>query len=420
MAVKEANSNYKSFTFNGISAADYGVYVTDVNVFNSAERAVEYITIPGRNGSFALDHGRFENITVVYDCALGQDTDTDFVTAISDFRNALASAKGYQRLEDEMNPDEYRMAVFSKGLEAPTLNQQTATFKVEFNCKPQRFLNSGETAVSVASGGAITNPTLFDAKPLLQVWGYGDISINGETVSIDNTVIGEVTLVSSVSGGTTSFPTYQLNRGDNVTLNTPPLYEAYANVQFLTKFEQIVDSVSVSVDYGETNVSRVYAYGGDNTPFAYIILWLEPFEIDYLTTTRATENIRLSLTVNYTDGNGVQQADIEYYTVSLTYADAQFTLAANIETMTELIYSVSKNLRMGAVTAYSTKSALGEPLYFDLDIGEAYKYEDTEIVSVNNAVSFPVSLPVLAPGANTIEYDNTVTQFKVVPRWWKV
>lgn len=420
MAIETTNARYEGFIFDGLNSRDFGVYVQDVEVFGAPTRDVEMISIPGRNGEYAMDNGRFNNIQIKYVCALGADTQSDFNTAISDLRNWLASKKGYKRLEDEINTGEYRMAVFKDGLEVPTLNKKTGTFDVVFDCKPQRFLNSGETAVSVASGGAITNPTLFDAKPLLQVWGYGDISINGETISIDNTVIGEVTLVSSVSGGTTSFPTYQLNRGDNVTLNTPPLYEAYANVQFLTKFEQIVDSVSVSVDYGETHVRRVYAYGGDGTPFAYIILWLEPFEIDYLTTTRATENIRLCLSVNYTDGNGVQQADIEYYTVSLTYADAQFTLAANIETMTELVYSVSKNLRMGSITAYSTKSALGEPLYFDLDIGEAYKYEDTEIVSVNNAVSFPVSLPVLAPGANTIEYDNTVTQFKVVPRWWKV
>lgn len=199
MAVKEANSNYKSFTFNGISAADYGVYVTDVNVFNSAERAVEYITIPGRNGSFALDHGRFENITVVYDCALGQGTDVDFATAISDFRNALASAKGYQRLEDDMNPAEYRMAVFSKGLEAPTLNQQTATFKVEFNCKPQRYLKSGETAISVESGDTVTNPTPFDASPILAMKGHGTVVLNDDSITIANDPIGNLLLSSGAN-----------------------------------------------------------------------------------------------------------------------------------------------------------------------------------------------------------------------------
>ena len=93
MAITPANSNYKSFTYNGISARQYGVYITDVNVFDSAQRQVEYITIPGRNGQFALDHGRFENVTVKYSCAMGADSDTDFADAISDFRNAEAKKK---------------------------------------------------------------------------------------------------------------------------------------------------------------------------------------------------------------------------------------------------------------------------------------------------------------------------------------
>lgn len=33
---------------------------------------------------------------------------------------------------------------------------------LEFNCKPQRFLNSGDTAQTIStSGGTITNPTAF-------------------------------------------------------------------------------------------------------------------------------------------------------------------------------------------------------------------------------------------------------------------
>ena len=75
---------------------------------------------------------------------------------------------------------------------------------------------------------------------------------------------------------------------------------------------------------------------------------------------------------------------------------------------------------VGAVSAYSTKSALGEPLYFDMDIGEAYKVEDGEIISVNNAVSFPAELPVLQPGPNSIAFDNTVDELDIVPRWWEV
>lgn len=78
------------------------------------------------------------------------------------------------------------------------------------------------------------------------------------------------------------------------------------------------------------------------------------------------------------------------------------------------------NITRGDITGYSTKSALGEPLYFDLDIGEAYKYEGDSIVSINNAVTIPAQLPTLKSGENTITYDRTITQFKVVPRWWEV
>ena len=68
----------------------------------------------------------------------------------------------------------------------------------------------------------------------------------------------------------------------------------------------------------------------------------------------------------------------------------------------------------------SSQSVLGNPLYFDLDIGEAYKIENGSTVSVNNAVTIPAELPTLPPGDTTFTYDNTITQFKVVPRWWKV
>ena len=71
--------------------------------------------------------------------------------------------------------------------------------------------------------------------------------------------------------------------------------------------------------------------------------------------------------------------------------------------------------------AYSTKPvADNTPVYIDLDIGEAYKVKNNEVVSVNKRVQMPAVLPSLKPGSNTITYDNTITSFKVAPRWWKV
>jgi phage-related protein len=55
-------------------------------------------------------------------------------------------------------------------------------FTLTFNCKPQRFLRSGEYSIPVTSGATVYNPTLFDAKPLIRVYGKGSITVNGETM----------------------------------------------------------------------------------------------------------------------------------------------------------------------------------------------------------------------------------------------
>lgn len=425
MAVKEANSKYKSFTFNGISAADYGVYVTDVNVFNSAERAVEYITIPGRNGSFALDHGRFENITVVYDCALMQDTDVDFVTAISDFRNALASAKGYQRLEDDMNPDEYRMAVFSKGLEAPTLNQQTATFKVEFNCKPQRYLKSGETAVSVSSGDTVTNPTPFDASPILEIDGTGAVDIGANQIVLGLEKVGTVNLAAAndtgaIGSGITSTlrNTGTLNTGDVITVAAGSVAAFTVGGEPLISEPREVSNIAVAGDLEcSATANVVFQYNH----FAHFTVTVGAVRFQNGTSETKTATLTADIAVDTNGGNPFVTKHITA-TLAMAYNASSGTVTFSIEytTFPEPLFTTNNNSRLNAITGDSTKSTLTGTTVIDLEVGEAYQTIDGETVSVNNVVSIPADLPTLVSGANAITYDNTITSLRVIPRWWKV
>ena len=431
MAVKPANSNYHTFTFNGVRAADYGIYVTDVNVFNSAARDVEYIQIPGRDGAFALDRGRFQNISVVYKCAMTQDTDEDFATAISEFRNAIASTKGYKRLEDDIHINEYRMGVFSKGLEAPTLNTKTATFDVEFDCKPQRWLKVGNNPVYIASGGTLTNPTLFDSHPLLQVWGYGNIGINGETISIADDVIGNITIRDAETSETTyfedgikrTFSAAKLNNGDTLELGSTVFrMTVLCNSGVSMRSEDARRVVSESVLFDSVRIG--YTSGVGISGF-----WLE-------ITTKHLQFYKSSGGVLLAGSVGVEFEYRQDGTVNTGNVEVTFNITRGVEGDNNYIqvtpYTLNgadadilrvnmQRVKFGAITGYSTKSALGEPLYFDLDIGEAYKIEDGETISVNNAVTIPAKLPTLKSGENTITYDNnTITQFKIVPRWWEV
>ena len=212
-----------SIIFGGVDSADYGIYIGGEGVFNAPQRDVEMIEIPGRNGAFALDRGRFKNIEVTY-TAINHEPDlATFSANLEAFRNALASQKGYQRLEDTFHPDEYRMAAFVNGLEIEPIEYNTAAeFEITFDCKPQRFLTSGETAVTVASGGTLTNPTLFEASPLLEVIGYGDITFEGQTVTLNDVPYGDLKVgnaeTTELSVLATNIDTSRLNSGDVITL----------------------------------------------------------------------------------------------------------------------------------------------------------------------------------------------------------
>lgn len=157
------------FTFGEYDSRDFGVFITRDGVYNAPRRVYRQIQVPGRNGDLMLDEGRFENIDVTYPCLIY----AGFNANIEGLRNALLSQKGYVRITDSYHPDEYRLGCFSEEISVvPKVLGDGGTFEVTFNCKPQRFLLSGEIPVVIGvPGGAensITNPTLFASKPLIR------------------------------------------------------------------------------------------------------------------------------------------------------------------------------------------------------------------------------------------------------------
>jgi len=420
MALNTTASNFKGFTFDTYNSKNYGVYLTGAGVYNAPVRAVEMVSIPGRNGAFALDQGRFENIEVTYHASIVADNETDFANGIANFRNAICSKVGYQRLEDEYNPDEYRMAVYKSGLDVTPKMLRTGEFDIVFDCKPQRFLKSGETAVSVANNGTISNPTYFDAKPVLQVWGYGEIDINGEPLKINSEALGEVNLYTGHDLNPDLYYEFNLNNtnllnnGDTITAD----FELLTNIRYAQGYTpNLVQRIQYSYfDYADgvimpgynriiisTNLTVTFTAGTSATkpnPYAEAYFSLRCY--DGSLTHDAELKIRLYL--QYSSANKRIVA-----TPSLVWSGDQTGITNTTQEYDDVI-----------ITGDSTQSALGQPIYFDLDIGEAYKIENNNLIEVNNAVTIPSELPTLKPGTNTITYDNTVTQFKIVPRWYKV
>lgn len=170
-----------AFTFGGVTSTDYGVQISGESVFSSPEREYDFVQIPGRNGDLTIDRGRYSNIEVTYP---GFIVDS-FTSNIEGLRSALGSKRGYQRLTDTYHPDEYRLGVFTGGVNPePILSNTAAEFNISFNCKPQRFLTSGEGAQTFSASGTITNPTQFEARPLVVVNGLGSVGIGDVTITL--------------------------------------------------------------------------------------------------------------------------------------------------------------------------------------------------------------------------------------------
>lgn len=170
-------------TFAGRSTHDFGIWISGESTFSAPERNVESQEVAGRNGSLLFDKGNFKNMTVKYPAFIKEG----MPNKIRDFLNFAGSQIGYQRLEDTYHPYEYRMGRFKPNMtiDSSGYMNRSGKFTLEFDCKPQRFLKSGEEITTLEADGVILNRTLQNAKPLLRVYGTaGAIEIGAETIEI--------------------------------------------------------------------------------------------------------------------------------------------------------------------------------------------------------------------------------------------
>lgn len=171
----------RKFWFAGHCCEEFGIVCSGSSTFAAPERDVTVVDIPGRNGTLTIDNGRYKNITITYPAAVPRE----FSARAAAIRAWLLGPTGYRRLEDEYQPDGYRLARFAGPLEfdAGFLNR-SASMNLAFDCMPQRWLKSGEYAQPIANGQTLYNPTGFEALPLIEVelTGEAALQVGGITV----------------------------------------------------------------------------------------------------------------------------------------------------------------------------------------------------------------------------------------------
>ena len=403
---------FKGLTFGDINSKDYGVYIEGQSAFNAPQRDVELIEIPGRNGAYVHDMGRYSNIEVTYPAGLFGHSESEFAEKISNFRNAICSKKGYQKLTDDYNPDEYRMGVYSSGLDVKPAILRAGEFDLKFNCKPQRFLTSGDVPVSVESGDTLTNPTLFESKPLIECKGYGSIGINGQEIEVTLEPLGLVVVASSKSGsmataleidldtsGLVTGDTIELEAGSKLNENT---LRSYSSLSGATATVSTADDISFTTNVGTTWLSMAVTFPSIGFVFG--------------TAKTVNYSFSLDLTKNGTTYNIAYTGSIVYDGASTITVSFSRTIPAG----SGLYNSGYPQFGSNPITAESNMTIGNNAVYIDLDIDEAYMIVDDVPVSLNNSVILGATPPTLMPGVNEITYDNTITNFKITPRYWKL
>lgn len=163
-----------NITWNGVSSDTIGIRIERAARIIRPRRKADIVSVPGRNGDIVLMQDAYNNYQQPYDIFFGTGANLSAETAADAVSAWLHSADGYARLEDTYEPDVYRLAYYIDEQDIENAITEYGRETIHFNCRPERYLKSGETAVTLSTSNVqMTNPTGWAARPLIRLNGSG-------------------------------------------------------------------------------------------------------------------------------------------------------------------------------------------------------------------------------------------------------
>lgn len=161
---------------NGIDLSQYGVMIEHLPTEVHAQRKIDTVSVPGRNGDLIFPQEAFNNVTESIDIAIkaygGRSRDDN----ISKLCDILLYPKGFLRIECDgwtkyQGEDIFRLGYYSGTLDIQNVLGKYGRATLKFNCKPQRYLKSGEQLIEKTNGiYYMKNPTAYVAYPIVKFY----------------------------------------------------------------------------------------------------------------------------------------------------------------------------------------------------------------------------------------------------------
>lgn len=171
--------------YGGEASSDFGMVIAEAPAFNRSTRKQTVFSVPGRNGDIILQQDAWNDVPRNYNVWLTEGDGKDLTSKVDELMAWLNSKKGYQRLEDNFEPDVFRLAYYSGGASFENHLTQYGRGTLAFTCRAERFYKSGEQELTVSNGDKVNNPTRYASKPLIHIEGSGSVTIafGGATMS---------------------------------------------------------------------------------------------------------------------------------------------------------------------------------------------------------------------------------------------
>jgi len=179
-------------TWNGVTSDSLGIFVEAAPEYEKPIRKTDVYAVPGRSGDIIRQQDAWENVRQTYQIFAGDGSQHAVPGAFSSVAGWLYGPSGYCRLEDDFDATHFRMAYFDGPFDVENIMTRVGRAQITFNCKPQRYLKSGEESEIILAADTITNPTAFASRPLLLVTGgglAGTVTVNGTVFSISATSV---------------------------------------------------------------------------------------------------------------------------------------------------------------------------------------------------------------------------------------
>lgn len=164
--------------FNGKSSDELNVVIEHFPNYTVPVKDYKTVNIPGKNGTYIVDLGTYRNVERSYEIAIADpEFKNDFSTMVNPVVEWLLSTNGYCKLYDSYDPEYYRLATVKSGFEITNLLNEAGRCTITFDCKPEKYLITGDVTETTSDNLVLFNPFIFESKPIIKIYGNTECDV---------------------------------------------------------------------------------------------------------------------------------------------------------------------------------------------------------------------------------------------------